>query len=236
MRSVCMTEDTADSEKLDWVLHTGSCRDVDARPRDFNISGQADPAVSTAIGYYFFLATGSSVKVSMTPKTAGIAQYLFNTDAKKAAGMDKNCGSAAGKEIPVSIFENTGYYFICIIPNEHLSFQIDIHELYYDRPITNECNDTEFHGSQKCKCCNIGFGDAFANLNCVYLTTRNQQPVVKHMIRPHQVNVNLKYSESVKALTVVVVLVMFVGGILLLSLAVYSTRRRRLQRQHPQAR
>lgn len=221
MRSVCMIEDPSDNDGLNWVLYTGSCNHVNPTPRIFNITDQAQPSSETAKGYFFYFIRGSHVEVSMAPDGAGKAHFLMNTDAKKAAGMNKECGSENGKEIPMTAFETTGYYYICIIPTQSLTFRIDVNELYYDRPIMNECNNTEYRGSVKHKCCNFGFSDAFANLNCVYLTTRNQQPDTEHLYKPHQVNVYMMYNDAVKVLTVEIVVAMIAAASTLLTVAVY---------------
>lgn len=232
MRSVCMIKDTSDSDNLDWVLHTGSCNHVSPMRRIFNISGKGDPSDETAPGYYFSFIKGSSVTVSIDPKEAGTAHFLMNTDPKKAAGMNKDCGNT-GQDIPVSVFENTGYYYVCIIPNEKLSFVIDVNELYYSRPITHECNNIVHYGSVVHRCCNFGFSDSFTNSNCVYLTTRNQQ-VKQHLPKPHQVTVYMEYSDTVKTLTVVVVVAMVLAVAMLLSLAVYRVYRARRAPRQPQ--
>ena len=229
MSSVCMVVDAIDSYNLGWVLFTGSCQaNHPARQKNYTIQGHTDELK----GYFFSFLEDSHVNISMNT-TIGRVRYKWTSNERKAMSLsDDYCGQSS-KEIEVSqlkTFHHTGYYYICIIPEQPTYYEINVTEFYHSRPFTNsECNQPApyDHGSIKHKCCNFEFRDSFAHSNCVYLTTRNTQPDEKHMDKPHPVTVYMKYNSIVKTLTVVmtVALVLAASGLIIGAGLLYRARR-----------
>ena len=169
--------------------------------------------------------------------TTGRVRYKWTSNERKAMSLsDDYCGQS-GKEIKVSQlqkFNHTGYYYICIIPEQPTHYEINVTEYYYSRPFTNsdECEVSHYHSSKEQKCCNFSFHESFKSLNCVYLTTRNKQPDKKHMDKPHPVTVYMKYNIIVKILTVVIVVsLLFAASVLISITGYYLYRARRAQQQ-----
>ena len=148
---------------------------------------------------------------------------------------DDYCGQS-DKEIQVSqlqTFHHTGYYYICIIPEQPTHYEIKVTEFYHSRPFANsECEVSHYHKLKEQKCCNFSFHESFKSLNCVYLTTRNTQPDEKHMDKPHPVTVYMKYNIVVKILTVVIAVALLVVALVLISITgYYLYEARRAQQQ-----
>ena len=234
MSSVCMVVDAVDSYNLGWVLFTGGCQDDHpAHTKNYTLQGDTDELK----GYFFSFLEDSTVNISMNT-TTGTVRYKWTSNERKAMSLSDDYCGLSGKEIKVSqlqTFNHTGYYYICIIPEDPTHYEIVVTEYYHTRRFTDsECNRPApyDHGSIKHKCCNFEFRDSFAHSSCVYLTTRNTQPDEKHMDKPHPVTVYMKYNIVVKTMTVVMTVVLVVAGLVLISLTgLYLYRARRAQQQ-----
>ena len=212
MWRVCLV-DQEDNFKL--ILFASDCKETDIAIRDYT----AEP-VTLKMGerrqYYFYFAKYSSVGFKEI-NGSGKAKFLHAKDPYKDILNEQLC-ETKGRDLeqPSNEFKehDIGYYYICIVATTELTYELKVHERYYNKTKKYPCEDIMYHDKEHC--CEFSFLDSFSS--CVYLAAKNSTPPPLEDVRPSTVHVSIHYNDVSKAVMVFLVIIVLLAIIIMVSL------------------